>query len=128
MSLPNFGANDENPFSAANVIARPKLSVCGAMIDATTITPDLLESLHEVEGIEPTLPLDTTLSRSFCGRRICWARIMARGCAPRPTMTLRTARAAIVATVRNILWLPQTCCSRIWKMRCKLVRGRAGPH
>lgn len=48
----DYGGNDENPFSTANVIANAKLNVGGAMIDATTITPDLLESLHEVEGIE----------------------------------------------------------------------------
>ena len=52
MSLPNFGANDENPFSTANIITNPKPRVGGAMIDATTINTDLLESLHEVEGIE----------------------------------------------------------------------------
>lgn len=46
------GANDENPFAAANVIANPKLEVSGAMIDATEITPALLQSLHEVDGIE----------------------------------------------------------------------------
>lgn len=46
------GANDENPFSTANVIANPKLSVGGSMIDASDITPALLESLHEIEGIE----------------------------------------------------------------------------
>ena len=48
----DFGENEENPFSTANLIANAKLNVAGAMIDATTITPQLLASLHEVEGIE----------------------------------------------------------------------------
>ncbi|MDE9450515.1 peptidase [Aliiroseovarius sp. Z3] len=48
----DLGANDENPFSTANVIANPELTVAGATIDAAEITPALLESLHEVEGIE----------------------------------------------------------------------------
>ncbi|MCK0143202.1 imelysin family protein [Aliiroseovarius sp. F20344] len=48
----DFGANDENPFSTANVVANAKLNVGGSMVDASTITPALLESLHEVEGIE----------------------------------------------------------------------------
>ncbi|MCK8462775.1 peptidase [Aliiroseovarius sp. S1339] len=46
------GANDENPFSTANLIANPELTVGGTTIDASEITPALLESLHEVEGIE----------------------------------------------------------------------------
>jgi len=45
-------SSDENPFATANVIATPKLTIGSAMIDASTITPTLLESLHEVEGIE----------------------------------------------------------------------------
>ncbi|WP_432448871.1 imelysin family protein [Aliiroseovarius marinus] len=48
----DYGGNDENPFSTANVIANAKLTVGGAMVDASEITPALLESLHEVEGIE----------------------------------------------------------------------------
>lgn len=48
----DYGENEENPFSTANVIANAKLNVGGSMIDASTITPALLESLHEVEGIE----------------------------------------------------------------------------
>ncbi|NRP11468.1 hypothetical protein XMM379_003122 [Aliiroseovarius sp. xm-m-379] len=48
----DYGENEENPFSRANLIANAKLNVAGAMIDATTITPQLLASLHEVEGIE----------------------------------------------------------------------------
>ncbi len=48
----DHGQNEENPFSTANVIANAKLNVGGSMIDAGSITPSLLESLHEVEGIE----------------------------------------------------------------------------
>ncbi|WP_424943870.1 imelysin family protein [Aliiroseovarius crassostreae] len=48
----DHGENEENPFSTANVIANAKLTVGGSMIDAASITPALLESLHEVEGIE----------------------------------------------------------------------------
>ncbi len=48
----DHGENEENPFSTANVIANAKLSIGGSMIDAASITPALLESLHEVEGIE----------------------------------------------------------------------------
>ncbi|MCI2394062.1 imelysin family protein [Aliiroseovarius sediminis] len=47
-----FGSNDENPYSAANVIANTELTIGGKTIDASEISPALLESLHEVEGIE----------------------------------------------------------------------------
>ncbi|WP_298909158.1 imelysin family protein [uncultured Aliiroseovarius sp.] len=46
------GANDENPFSTANIIANASLEVAGQTIDAATITPELIESLHEIDGIE----------------------------------------------------------------------------
>lgn len=46
------GVNDENPFSEANLIANPSLEVSGTTIDATEITPALLEQLHELDGIE----------------------------------------------------------------------------
>ena len=49
---PMLGGNDENPFALANVIANPSLEVSGATIDASTITPAVLEQLHEVDGIE----------------------------------------------------------------------------
>ncbi|MCK8482544.1 peptidase [Aliiroseovarius sp. S2029] len=48
----DLGTNDENPFSTANVIANPNLTVAGVSIDASEITPALLQNLHEVEGIE----------------------------------------------------------------------------
>ncbi|WP_068109658.1 imelysin family protein [Tropicimonas marinistellae] len=46
------GLNDENPFSGANVIANPSLEVSGATVDATAITPELLQEMHEIDGIE----------------------------------------------------------------------------
>lgn len=48
----SFGGNDENPYSMANVIANPMFEVSGTTIDASTITPEVLQSLHEVDGIE----------------------------------------------------------------------------
>ncbi len=44
--------SDENPFYAVNVVANKKLTAGGEKIDATNITPDLLESLQEVGGVE----------------------------------------------------------------------------
>jgi len=44
--------NDENAFYAVNVIAHPKLSVGGRMLDAGTIDAALLQSLHEIDEIE----------------------------------------------------------------------------
>jgi putative iron-regulated protein len=46
------GAYDENPLAALNIVATPVLKVAGQQIDASTITPDLLQSLHELDGIE----------------------------------------------------------------------------
>ena len=46
-------ASDENGLYTANVIANPKLEVAGKTIDASTITPDLLQNeLQEAGGIE----------------------------------------------------------------------------
>jgi len=47
-----IGAYDENPLAAANIIATPGLAVAGQTIDTTTITPALLQSLNELDGIE----------------------------------------------------------------------------
>lgn len=47
-----IGPYDENPHAAANIIATPVLMVAGQQIDATQITPALLQSLHELDGIE----------------------------------------------------------------------------
>ena len=44
--------SDENGFYTVNVIANAKIANGGETIDATTITPAVLESLQEVGGIE----------------------------------------------------------------------------
>ena len=47
------GATDENQLAALNVIATPAFTLSGRQIDATAITPKLLqETLHEVDGVE----------------------------------------------------------------------------
>ncbi len=46
------GLNEENPFSGANLIANPMLEISGTTLDATAITPDLLQEMHEIDGIE----------------------------------------------------------------------------
>ncbi len=47
------GPSDENAFAALNVIANPTFTLSGAEVDATTITPALLEdTLQEADGIE----------------------------------------------------------------------------
>ncbi|SDL20399.1 imelysin family protein [Aliiruegeria lutimaris] len=46
------GLNDQNPFSGANVIANPMLEVSGTTLDATVISPALLQEMHEIDGIE----------------------------------------------------------------------------
>ena len=46
------GPTDENPLAALNIIANPSFEVAGDTIDAADITPDLLESLHEADGVE----------------------------------------------------------------------------
>lgn len=48
----SFGGNDENPYSLANIVAHAKFEVSGTTLDATTITPALLQELHEIDGIE----------------------------------------------------------------------------
>ncbi|WP_395515751.1 imelysin family protein [Pseudorhizobium flavum] len=44
--------SDSNALYVANVVANPKLSVNGEEIDASSITPELLRSLHEAGEIE----------------------------------------------------------------------------
>lgn len=44
--------SDTNEFYTVNVIANDKLSVGGTEIDASAITPEVIQSLHEVGGIE----------------------------------------------------------------------------
>ncbi|MFK8079759.1 MAG: imelysin family protein [Granulosicoccus sp.] len=50
----SYGADsEENGFYTANIIANPSVSINGQVIDASTITPELLSSeLHEAGGIE----------------------------------------------------------------------------
>ena len=49
----SYGESDENPLAALNVIANPKPVIAGKQVDATHITPELLEgTLQEAEGIE----------------------------------------------------------------------------
>ncbi|MEM9247744.1 MAG: imelysin family protein [Pseudomonadota bacterium] len=47
------GPTDENAFAALNVVANPTFTLSGEEVDATEITPALLEStLHEADGVE----------------------------------------------------------------------------
>lgn len=47
------GPSDENEFAALNVIANPTFVLSGTDVDATTITPALLEeTLQEADGVE----------------------------------------------------------------------------
>ncbi|MEM6624189.1 MAG: imelysin family protein [Pseudomonadota bacterium] len=47
------GPTDENPLAALNVVANAKFSIAGTDVDATEITPALLEEvLHEADGVE----------------------------------------------------------------------------
>jgi len=48
-----YGAeSDENALYTANVIANPKLKIGGKMVDATNITKELLQDLHEADEVE----------------------------------------------------------------------------
>lgn len=44
--------SDENDYYVVNVVANPTLTVGGSEIDASQITPELLQSLHELGGVE----------------------------------------------------------------------------
>ncbi|SHH41240.1 putative iron-regulated protein [Cognatiyoonia sediminum] len=47
------GPSDENAFAVLNVVANAKLDLSGAMVDASAITPALLEeTLQEADGVE----------------------------------------------------------------------------
>jgi len=46
------GESDENAFYTANIIANPIVKVGGQEVDASNITPALLESLHEIDEVE----------------------------------------------------------------------------
>jgi len=50
-------SSDENPFYAVNVIANPKLKVGRKTIDASKITPKLLNSLNEVGEVEANVAI-----------------------------------------------------------------------
>ena len=49
--------SDENPLYTANVIANTKIRVGKKTIDATTITPKLLDSLQEAGGVESNVAI-----------------------------------------------------------------------
>lgn len=51
---PSYGSeSDSNPLYVANVIANPKLTIGGGEVDASQITPALLQdSLQEADGVE----------------------------------------------------------------------------
>ncbi|MEO1704660.1 MAG: imelysin family protein [Pseudomonadota bacterium] len=44
--------NEENGFYRANIVASASVTVGGIDVDATDITPALLQELHEIDGIE----------------------------------------------------------------------------
>ncbi|MGI3185390.1 imelysin family protein [Nioella aestuarii] len=49
----NDGPSDDNAFAALNVIANPSFTLSGVVIDASAITPAVLQdTLHEADGIE----------------------------------------------------------------------------
>jgi len=50
---PVYGtSSDENPLYAINIIANASLKIGGAPVDASVITPQLLQSLHEAGEVE----------------------------------------------------------------------------
>ena len=46
------GATDENPYAALNVVANANFTLSGETIDASEITPALLQDLHEADEVE----------------------------------------------------------------------------
>lgn len=47
------GASDENEYAVLNVVANPEFTLSGETVDASDITPALLEgTLHEADGVE----------------------------------------------------------------------------
>jgi len=48
----DYVLSDENEFSALNIIANTTFTIAGEEVDASEITPELLEGLHELDGIE----------------------------------------------------------------------------
>ena len=50
------GATDENEYAVLNEVASPSFTLSGTDIDASAITPELLEAtLHEADGVEANL-------------------------------------------------------------------------
>jgi putative iron-regulated protein len=50
---PSYGTeSDTNALFVGNVVANPKLEIAGKTIDATTITPEVLQELHEAGEVE----------------------------------------------------------------------------
>lgn len=55
---PAYGTeSDANPLYAANVIANPVLKIGTETIDATTITPEVLQSLQDAGGVESNVAI-----------------------------------------------------------------------
>jgi len=48
----DYVLSDENEFAALNIIANTAFTIGGEEVDASEITPELLEGLHELDGIE----------------------------------------------------------------------------
>ena len=49
----SYGLSEENDYAALNVVATPVFTLSGTEVDATNITPELLEAtLHEADGVE----------------------------------------------------------------------------
>ncbi|MEO0669585.1 MAG: imelysin family protein [Pseudomonadota bacterium] len=44
--------SEENLFFRANIVATPQIEIGGQTVDATVITPALLQDLHEIDGVE----------------------------------------------------------------------------
>ncbi|MEM9783499.1 MAG: imelysin family protein, partial [Pseudomonadota bacterium] len=51
------GATDENPYGGLNIVASTTLEVSGETIDATEITAELIDQLHEVDEIEANVSI-----------------------------------------------------------------------
>ena len=49
---PMAETSEENLFFRANIVANPKIVVGGQSVDASEITPALLQELHEIDGVE----------------------------------------------------------------------------
>ena len=57
---PMLGGNDENPYALANIVATPMLTISGATLDATTITPDVLFRLVSSVSWSSAAPASST--------------------------------------------------------------------